>query len=106
MADIPGSGASLNSFQAYIRQELFERGFDDETVAQKFMLFIEEVGELAKAARKYADIKVSKETTQVNLVEEFGDVLILYLDLCNKLGISAEEALIDKETKNKKRSWT
>lgn len=106
MVDLPAQGSRLVDIQAYIKQELSERGFDNETVAQKFMLLIEEVGELAKAARRHANIKLENTATRTNLSEEFGDVLVLCLDLCNKLDINAEDALLDKEKKNKQRSWS
>lgn len=106
MADIPAPGSSLVDIQNYIKDELTERGFDDEAPEQKLLLLVEEIGELARAIRKHAGIKMSAETTQTNLVEEFGDVLILTIDLCNKLGIDAEAAIRDKESKNKKRNWS
>lgn len=101
-------GKSLAGIQSYIKLALSARGFDDETVAQKFMLLMEETGELAQAARKHARVKVADDSTakhKENLSDEVGDVLILVLDICNKLGINAETAIIQKEIKNSKRNW-
>lgn len=97
--------ASLHTVQAYLQHELKARGFADETLAQKFMLFIEEVGEFAQAARKYADVKLAAGKVPPNLADEAGDVLIMFLDICNKLGVDAQTALIQKEVKNSKRVW-
>lgn len=105
MAQLPEPNTSLKDLQLYIRQELTERGFADETIEQKFMLFLEEIGEFTKAARKYTKIKSASDTTTANLNEEAGDVLILFLDLCNKLGIDAVEAFLLKEGINKTRTW-
>ncbi len=99
---------SLESLQEYVRATLKERGFDDETVAQKFMLLLEEMGELAHAARKRADIKVDEtkwKDNEQNLQDEAADVLIYLLDICNKLDIDLMKAFIAKEEKNKKRTW-
>lgn len=105
MATIPAKGASLTEYQDYLKAEFIERGFDDETVEQKFMLLIEEIGELAKAARKRSDVKHATDSRERDVLEESGDVLILVLDLCTKLGVNAEDALITKEQKNKTRTW-
>lgn len=99
-------GASVVEFQQHIKAVLTKRGFDEETIAQKFMLLLEEMGELAQAARKHAKIKTAKEKELENLEDEIGDVFILLLDLCNKLGVDAETAIIQKETKNNKRTWS
>lgn len=99
---------SLEDVQEYVKRTLKERGFDNETVSQKFMLLLEEMGELAHAARKRADIKVDEakwKDNEQNLQDEAADVLIYLLDICNKLDINLMEALIAKEEKNKKRTW-
>jgi len=105
MADLPTPNTTLVAHQKYIRQALSERGFDSETVAQKFMLLLEEAGEFAKAARRQAGIKVAEDTSLAELKDEAGDVFIVLLDICNKLGIDLEESVIQKERKNQKRTW-
>lgn len=97
--------SSLTTIQVYLEAVLRERGFADETVAQKFMLFMEEIGEFAQAARKHAGVKLAAGKIPADLADEAGDVLILFLDICNKLGINAAEALSQKERKNSKRVW-
>lgn len=101
--DLPRS--SLQEIQSYIGTTLKKRGFSDESVAQKFMLFMEEIGEFAQAARKHAGVKLAVGKTPPDLADEAGDVLILFLDICNTLGIDAAEALSQKERKNSKRVW-
>lgn len=99
---------SLKSLQQYVERVLKERGFDDEMVAQKFMLLLEEMGEFAHAARKHADIKVDEakwKDNEQNLNDEAADVLMYLLDICNKLNIDLTEAFIAKEEKNRKRTW-
>ena len=70
------------------------------------MLLLEEAGELAQAARKSAGMKTSGDSVYAeNLKEEIGDVFIVLLSICNKLGIDAETAIIEKEAKNSERTW-
>lgn len=97
--------ANLAAYQTYISQVMEERGFDDETVSQKFMLLLEEAGEFAKAARTEANLKTRTDQDRENLDDEAGDVFIVLLDICNKLGIDLEKAFIQKEQKNQTRTW-
>jgi NTP pyrophosphatase (non-canonical NTP hydrolase) len=105
MTELPPRGSSLPVIQDYVKTVLEERGFSDETLAQRFMLFLEEAGEFAKAARKTAGIKVADNARQQDLADEAADVLILLLDICIDLNIDLETAFFAKETKNRTRNW-
>lgn len=96
---------TLRDFQTYVADMTRERGFDEETVPEKFLLFLEECGELAKAARKTQTIKGDKNSKYFELDHEAADVFIYLLDICNKFGIDLEQAFRDKEEINKKRAW-
>jgi NTP pyrophosphatase (non-canonical NTP hydrolase) len=65
----------------------------------------EELGEFARAARKYTGGKFAADTHTAEVDEEAADVFILLLGLCNLLGIDLEQAFRAKEAKNKKREW-
>lgn len=95
----------LKDLQRYIAKKAIERGFADETVPQKFMLLIEEIGEFAKAARKSVGIKTGKHSADYNPEHEVADVLIHILGICNGMGIDLEKAFWDKEAINNKRVW-
>ncbi len=83
-----------------------ERGFDGNSHEQKFLLFVEEVGELAKAMRKRANLLVDPaKKDRFVLEEEFADVLIYLLDLANGFGIDLEQAFREKEALNNQRQW-
>lgn len=96
---------TLQDFQRYIEDMVVERGFEDETIEQLFMLLMEEVGEMARAARKLSGVKMADDTKRANLEEEVADVFIYLLDICNKFDIDLEHAFRIKEEKNKKRGW-
>lgn len=96
---------TLADLQEYVRRVVIERGFEGESVAQRFMLLLEESGEFAKAARKTEGIKFAADTETKELAHEAADVLIILLGLCNMLDIDLEQAVRAKEEKNKQRVW-
>lgn len=97
---------TLKDFQKYIAQMVKNRGFDKETVPEIFMLFLEECGEMAKAARKTQNIKSDKNSKDYHLNHEIADVFIYLLDICNQYNIDLEQAFREKEEINKKRVWS
>lgn len=95
----------LPDFQEYVKQMVEERGFH-ETVPELFMLFLEECGEFAKAARKFEkNIKSDPKSKKLQVDEEAADVFIYLLNLCNQMGINLETAFRSKEKVNKSRVW-
>lgn len=96
---------TLSDFQDYVAQMVKERGFDKETVPEIFMLFLEECGEMAKAARKTQKMKTDKNSEQFYLEHEVADVFVYLLDICNHFNIDLEKAFREKEEINKKRFW-
>lgn len=96
---------TLRDFQNYVSEMVKERGFDKESISEIFMLFLEECGEMAKAARKTQNIKSDKNSEQFHLDHEIADVFIYLLDICNHYNIDLEKSFRDKEEINKKRFW-
>lgn len=96
---------SLKKLQQYIWQMNSDRGFNTEDPSKKLVMLMEEVGELAKAVRKVAGMKFTDSTKQTELKEELADVQIVLLGLAGLLKIDMFDAVIAKETKNRKRSW-
>ena len=106
MADASvAQNASLAAYQGYVRQVMHERGFDDETVSQKFMLLLEEAGGFARAARKKASLAEASDAPPERLDDAAADVFAVLLDICNQLGLNLEQAFINREHKNQSRSW-
>jgi NTP pyrophosphatase (non-canonical NTP hydrolase) len=97
---------TLKDLQLYIDNVCKERGWTKDTYAEKFLLFTEEVGELAKAMRRAAGLYEEKAKQQQNkLAEEFADVLSYLLDLANLYQVDLETAFREKEQINQTRTW-
>ena len=106
MADTAGTqNTTLGAYQQYVQQVMSERGFDDETVSQKFMLLLEEAGEFAQAAREQANLTQATDTTKEDLSDAAADVFAILLDICNQLGLNLEQAFASREQKNQTRTW-
>jgi NTP pyrophosphatase (non-canonical NTP hydrolase) len=97
---------TLKDYQKYVERLVKARGFDKETLPEIFMLFLEECGELAKAARKSTGVKSDANSEKFILDHEAADVFIYLLDICNHLDIDLEKAFRAKEEINKKRKWS
>lgn len=97
---------TLSDLQHYVAEVCQERGWTKDTPAEKFVLFIEEVGELAKAMRKAAGLYEERaKPSQWGLEEEFADVLSYLLDLANCFQIDLEAVFRAKEQVNQSRTW-
>ena len=71
------------------------------------MLFLEEAGELAKAARKREkDMRTDVQSKVFDLEQEAADVFLFLLDICNRYNVDLEEAFRKKEEINKTRQWS
>ncbi|MEK7637138.1 MAG: MazG nucleotide pyrophosphohydrolase domain-containing protein [Patescibacteria group bacterium] len=99
--------SSVAALQHYIHEMVARRGFDKETPRDVLLLMVEEVGELAKALRKYLGIKSDRERKDryPALEGELADVFIYLLDLSNLLEVPLFHALHEKEQESEKRSW-
>ncbi len=97
---------TLKDFQKYVAQLVKERGFKRERISELFMLFLEECGEMAKAARKSAGMKIDKASKEYRVDHEIADVFIYLLDICNHYNVDLEKAFREKEEINKQRSWS
>jgi NTP pyrophosphatase (non-canonical NTP hydrolase) len=99
--------SSVTDLQLYVRDMVLRRNFRQETPQDVLLLLVEELGELAKAIRKYAGLKVDerKSFEYPALSDEIADVLIYLLHLANLTGISIFEAFYAKEQENETRHW-
>lgn len=96
----------LQKLQEYIWQKNIERGFSEESAERKMLMLTEEVGELAKAVRQHIGMGFSATTAKNEAAEELADVLIITLGLASTMKIDIFDALVQKESKNAKRTWS
>ncbi len=97
---------TLPDLQRYMAEVCQERGWTKDSPAEKFLLFVEEVGELAKAMRKSAGLYEERARQRdMSLEEEFADVLSYLLDLANVFQVDLEKAFRAKEEVNQSRTW-
>jgi NTP pyrophosphatase (non-canonical NTP hydrolase) len=98
---------TIQDLQNYVRDMVKRRGFEKETIEDVLLLFVEEIGELARAIRDLKGLKVSdkKESVPENLREELADCLVYLLDIANLANVSLEDAFREKEKLNSARKW-
>ncbi|HEY1348749.1 MAG TPA: MazG nucleotide pyrophosphohydrolase domain-containing protein [Ktedonobacteraceae bacterium] len=97
---------TLGDLQHYLAAVCQERGWTRDSPSEKFLLFVEEVGELAKAMRKAAGLyQEQAKQNHFSLEEEFADVLSYLLDLANCFQVDLEQAFRAKEKVNQSRRW-
>jgi len=104
--------ATLSQWQSYVAEVVKARGWDKASDLEIFLLFSEEVGELAKAFRRHRGL-FAEATSDANkhpqskreLALEMADVLSYLLDLAQRLDIDLEQAAIEKERINRDRHW-
>lgn len=98
----------LADLQRHIADTCVERGWDKNTNTETFLLFIEEVGELAKEIRNMSGLYAKKAKgvdARRAIEEEFADVLNYLLNLANRFGVDLEKAYRDKHRVNETRKW-
>jgi NTP pyrophosphatase (non-canonical NTP hydrolase) len=98
--------SSMRDLQKYVAELEAERGFLNDTVAQKCILLGEEVGELFRAIRRAEGVSIDvHDQRDINPSHELADILIVLATIANRLQIDLEDALREKEIINDRRSW-
>lgn len=101
----------LTVLQAHMRKLCTHFGWETQA-EKKFLLMVEEVGEVASAIRKYERILIDtridasdKEAIRQNLGSEMADVFSYLMDLANQYDIDLGQAYTKKMTANFSRTW-
>lgn len=95
---------TLSDLQKYVAAAEVERKRDHEKIAKKFLMLVEEVGELMTADRKKPKtIRPDHNPEFASLDEELADILAYLCSIANRLSIDLEIAFRNKEEINKKR---
>ena len=85
------------------------RGFSGQLIQETMLLLLEETGELAKSIRKSStrmSVDVDKMQSYDTVESEVADVFFVLVAVCNQMGVSLLDALIEKERENCKRNWS
>lgn len=85
----------LRALQKEVMRNKIEKGFNTTNTAEEFCRAYEE---LSEAFSKY-------NKNQSGVAEEFADVMIFILGMCEKLGFDLEKELVSKIEKNKNRKY-
>ena len=98
--------SSVLEVQEYIKDMKKARKFDKVTIEREMMLFVEELGELAKAIRKNTKgrLDIPKEYND-SVEEELADCFIYLLSIANMNNVDIFKAFKNKEIKNCDRVW-
>ncbi len=98
--------SSVLEVQEYIKDMKKARKFDKVTIEREMMLFVEELGELAKAIRKNTKgrLDITKEYND-SVEEELADCFIYLLSIANMNNVDIFKAFKNKEIKNCDRVW-
>lgn len=95
---------TLKDIQAYVILAEIERKRDHENIAKKFLMLVEEVGELLTANRKKPKtIKSDHSPEFASVDEELADILTYLCSIANRLNIDLETAFRNKEKINQDR---
>lgn len=99
---------TIQEVQQYIKKIIEIRGFSEQEIEKTMLIFLEEVGELAKSIRKNVS-NMGIDKNQINhyndLESEIADVFIVLNTICNTLNIDLFNAVKNKEKENIKRVW-
>lgn len=97
----------LKDFQAHVKAFCAANAWDKNSSTELFLLFMEEIGELAKAIRNQEGLyqEEAKKNKKFELEEEFADVFSYLLDLANHFDVDLEQAYRKKHAINEKRHW-
>ena len=98
--------SSVIELQNYIKDMKKDRKFDGVTIEREMMLFLEELGELAKAIRKNTNGKLDiKKEYDTSIEEELADCFIYLLSIANMNNVDLFKAFKEKEIINCNRVW-
>lgn len=100
----PGTLAHL---QEYCASKIEERGFKDETLHERLVMLVEEIGELAKACRKISGMYTDSDRTIINNTgEEIAGVINMIFAVGIQLNLDIEKEFLEKNAQIDKRVYS
>ena len=89
---------TIRQLQKYIDAKITSRGFDDESLQERLLLLVEEIGELVKACRKISGMNVDTKKKNFSTVgEELTDCINMLFAVGIELGLDIEKEFLEKE---------
>ena len=96
----------IKKLQEYIVKKGKVRGFSSETLHERLLILVEEIGELMKAVRKTDNGFLDKSKyNDADLEGEISDILTMLFWTADKLNVDVSKAFEKKEKENNKRIW-
>lgn len=96
-------GRPLRALQDYYATAAARRGYEHETPQDTMLLLTEELGELARAVRKYVGLVRDGAYDRSEVGEEIADVQLYLVHLANVLGADIAKSVTEKERVNTER---
>lgn len=97
---------TITHLQNYVATKIKQRGFEDESLHERLLLLVEEIGELANACRKISGMNIDVNRTINNKVgEEIADVINMVFAVGIVLDIDIEKEFIEKNKEVDKRFY-
>lgn len=98
---------TIRNLQKHIAYKIEKRGFKDETIHERLLLLVEEVGELVNACRKITGMNCDvNRKIEVNVGEEVIDVINMVFAVGIELGLDIEKEFFKKEEIIEKRFYS
>ena len=102
---------TLADLQRFIHALESHHGWLDVDLVHNVFLMVEEVGELAKALRRYEKIfpegkAPPQADARTEVAHEIVDVMNYLLAIANRLDIDVEAAFREKNAENLERTWS
>ena len=93
----------LNGYKRVTRDLCIEKSWDKVPLMELWLMFTEEVGELAAAIRQITHLY--KKSRRINLVHEFGDVFSYLFQLAHVLNIDIEDMFWEHQKKARLKNY-
>ncbi len=89
---------TIKNLQEYVACKIEKRGFKDETIHERLLLLVEEVGELVNACRKITGMNCDvNRKIKANVGEEITDVINMIFAVGIELDLDIESEFLKKE---------
>jgi NTP pyrophosphatase (non-canonical NTP hydrolase) len=97
---------SIVELQVAVAEMELARGFEADSLLEKTLLLLEEVGELSKTVRAVIGVPMDLEARGVSVEDELADVAIVLCAIANRLQVGLADAIATKLDQDGRRRWS